>query len=656
MKQFVAISTEIYDGKLVLINTSVDGKFLRSDDGITYKQAIDFLFSLNSLRKRTAGVVFVCYAFSADNEFIFSTLPASERDKLFQSHQVKQTLAELENEQENIEEQFYNAENDTQNFEQLDFERYVNKIVLSDLKVVYTDGYKIELANGKRLTITKNRKSFVLYDIYGFFQKSLYSCVKTWFEQDLPILRREVFNTMPQLCADLVEHLKTYSDIETFWVSELATKLNNELNAIGIRLQRFHGASAISSNILTNSKAKTEFYNYRYKRQLSPELWRASRQAYYGGRVEQFKIGTFNDVYVYDINSAYAYAATMLPVMLRKPLFKRQYEHAPFSLWFCEYDFRNLDCYFGLLPNRETRGNATRYRLRGKGYFYQPEISYILQHYPECIDIKKGFVLPYQRANFTDAIEILYQLRLQLIADHNPLEKVIKLALSSIYGKFCQHNGKGHFYNFFYAGFITSLTRRQLLEATRGKERSTICFLTDAIHTTEQLDVPVNDEIGAYKLKHITRGAYLESGIYRHYDEQGGVIKTATRGYRTFNFDKALNELADKKLFLALQEFFVSHNLHALRPVEFNNYLGMYSQEKKETPYKSAMRVYDACGVDLRTGFIDSKPLDVYGGRESGLYKEIEYKETDAALDTINAGRFWGWNDYTVWTGGIQRH
>lgn len=639
-KEFIAITSAIKNNKLVLLNTSIDSKFLSNPNGISFNDALDFLYSLMSLKKRKSGVVFVCYAFSRDNEFLFSTLSDLDKDRLFQSYDIKNKVDELEEEKENLDADYYLLKKQNKDIAQVEFERFVNYLATCELTEVLASGYKIQLTNGKKLTITKNKKSFVMYDVFGFFNTSLYDAVKRWLDLDIPVLDKKIFEATTNFSD--AEQLKVFCDIETFYIKELTTKLNLELESNGIRLSRYQGCSAVSSFVLHNSNAKSEYYNYRHKRQLSNELWKASKQAYYGGRVEQFKIGTTKNVKVYDINSAYAYATTFLPVMLRKPIFSRDWKDTPFSLWFCEYDFTKENLYFGLLPNRDGRGNVTRYKMRGKGYFYQPEIAYILHHYPNCIDVKYGYYLPYQKANFTQAIIDLYNLRLKLIAENNPLEKVIKLALSSIYGKFCQHHGKSHYYNFFYAGFITSLTRMMLLDATRENQDKVICFLTDAIHTTENLNVEVSNNLGAYKVKEVAKASYIDSGIYRFYDDLGNVIKTATKGYNVFDFDKALEEIIKFRTFTAKQQFFIGHNLQSLEPLKFSkHYLSIHTQEKKEKPFASALRVFNGGAIDLTEMMIDSTPINLYGGKESGLYKESTFSERNVInFDSIIAKRF----------------
>jgi hypothetical protein len=50
--------------------------------------------------------------------------------------------------------------------------------------------------------------------------------------------------------------------------------------------------------------------------------------------------------------------------------------------------------------------------------------------------------------------------------------------------------------------------------------------------------------------------------------------------------------------------------------------------------------LFEMCNVDLSESYIDSKIVALYGGMESGLYKESKQnKESNFALDSIRAKR-----------------
>lgn len=626
-RRFIGISSAVVNNKVVSVRAS-HGKALNSREGLGFKEIIDFLFSLRAVNKRDYGHVFVCYGFSRDNEFIFSGLPSDIKDRIFQSHHVRKRIDEIEVDQEYIDDVYYKTTDDEER-DKLAFESLVNRHALLDLVEVNYEGYNIVLRSGKQMILRKGGKQFVLHDVFGFFRTSLSNAVATWL--------KAIYTPNEDAIIRATQ--------ETHVVSKLATKLNDELELCGIKLQRFHGTGAISSWILRTGKAKSknketnQYHSYRYRRQLSPDLYKAMMQSFYAGRAEQFKIGTFSQgVYVYDINSAYAYAITKLPKLLKKPQLTRDYNHEPFSVWQCEYDFSKLKNYFGLLPNREKTSSQITYKEKGRGYFWQPEVNYILQHYPECINVGQGYFVEYERAPFTEVVEKIYELRRALQTINHPLEKILKLSLASIYGKFCQAQGKGFFYNRFYAGWITSATRRQLLEATRGHESKVICFLTDAIHTSAPLPVPCSKELGEYKESKYVRGEYIDNGIYR-LTSANGEVKEATRGFRLFDFDLALDQLNAMYSYDGESEMFIGHNLHTLSPVSYHDYLKMRVETKRTNPLQVSTRKFDNVLTNLRETYIDSRAFDIYSGLESGMYNASYFRESDAAKDTILAER-----------------
>jgi hypothetical protein len=168
-KKFIAIGTGILNGKLVFINTSAD-KSIEDANGITFERALDFLFGLRDLKERNETTVFVCYAFSRDNEFIFSTMPNYLKDKLFKSEVVKRQLHVIESENETLDDILYTQSKETERYQIADFERNINKHSLAELHEVFYHGYNIKLVNGKSLILRKNGKVITFYDIYGFFK------------------------------------------------------------------------------------------------------------------------------------------------------------------------------------------------------------------------------------------------------------------------------------------------------------------------------------------------------------------------------------------------------------------------------------------------------------------------------------------------------
>lgn len=630
-KEFVGVNLEVYDGRLVLVDTS-KGISIYDENGLTLQEVIDFFLLLAERKK--PNEVFICYASQSDNEFLFQTLPHSLKDKAFQNLNIRAQEQDL---QEEIAELDLLSTMVTTVEEQAEayFNKCVNKLSLEDLIDVTIEGVNVRLINGKLLTVKKSKaKKFLMYDCFGFFRKPIYDAVKSWLGDDDPKLKRSNRTGLETLNK---QRLKEYSRNECRYIVKLMQKLYDKLNDNGIKITKFYGATAISSWVLSRSKAKDQFHNYRFRRQLGEQLHRAVQQGYYGGRTEQLKVGTAgNGVYVYDINSAYAHAAINLPPLLSKPEYAKSFVPIPFSLWYCDYDLTGKDCYYGLLPNRKV-GNAVNFPYRGHGYFWYPEVEFLLSHYPDCVNVRHGFIGKPEQAEFTKDILALYDLRLKLQAQGDPLEKILKLALASIYGKFVQRDGGAYYYNLLYGGYITSHTRAAMLKAAESNPASVICFLTDAIHTTEPLEVELGNGLGQWKVTEYSKAEYVDLGIYRLFDANGNPVKTRTMGYRDLDFDKALTELESFRVYTALSEFFIGHNLHTMMPIRFADYLQTAQEEKIATPFESRNRFFNSKDVDLTQALADSVVVDAYSGRESGVYHHRLLRDSDIAKDALLA-------------------
>lgn len=629
-RRFIAIASVVRTNKLVALVTS-NGYQVSNPNGVTTLDGLKFLHSLKQFKR---NYKFVSYAFSRDNEFLFQSLPNDIKDRLFRSHVVRNGIEELEYENGHLAD-ILDRSADENERTKARFELAINKTVLKDLQQVTHKGYTVSLANSRWLTIKYRSESVKIFDIIGFFRKPLYEVIKQWLGEDVPMLRREV---MQQFRDRSEIDCLALAGIEASYVAKIAGKLHGELYEYGISLRNYHGAGAVGSWFLSSHKAKDEFYHYKHDKHIG-HLARVASNAYYGGRVEQFKIGAVENVNVYDINSAYAYAVSLLPKMRQKPIPLKEWRDEIFSCWLCEYDFTSINPYFGMLPNREIANGSIKYKSKGKGYFWQPEVSFILKHYPECIDIKYGCYVPYERANFAEQIETLYDLRLYLQSINNPLEKVIKLALASIYGKFCQTAGRGYYYNLFYAGFVTSVVRARMLFATLGSESKTICFLTDAIHTTDVLaDVSLSQNLGDYRLQKFAKGFYLDSGIYRLTREDGS-HKEAHKGFTAFDFDKAIADLRERGIFEQIQQLFIGFNIWRLLPIQFSNYLGIYDINRATNPTDTALRIFEAGNFDITRKMIDSRISQAYSGRTSGGYTPTNNRDHDVMADILIAGK-----------------
>jgi len=129
----------------------------------------------------------------------------------------------------------------------------------------------------------------------------------------------------------------------------------------------------------------------------------------------------------------------------------------------------------------------------------------------------------------------MYQKRLKLKQESNPLQLQIKIILNSIYEKMAQrtNNVIGNLFNPVIFAFITGFCRAQLYDFVRknGLERDVVFFATDSICTTKKLDVN-SKKLGDFSFDNEADDVFvLQNGFYRFNGKwkQHGLGKLGTR-------------------------------------------------------------------------------------------------------------------------------
>lgn len=580
-KTFIGIAFAVVGHQVEGVVAS-SGATLFDSNGLTPASVLDFLYNLKSKRDKS---VLVGYGFAYALEFLFANLPEAVRDKLFQSYDYRILHEETESEIERYEDALFHATGEEA--QELRLFKEINELTLKDLADVRVDEWSVRYIAGKRLTIKRNKRSITIFDASGFFQQSLAKTLASWGLPDLykiPVAEQNKLNVSRS-------YPRTQLEFATLQVAErietLVTLLDNQLVANGIKLRSYHGATAITSAVLAKGKATDEYHSYRYRRQHNNQSWEAMVSSFYGGRIEQLQLGVANEVYVYDINSAYASASLFLPKITRKPRFVKRFSGNPFSLWFCRFNSSGLLSPFPVRkPNK-----SIYYPESGAGWYWFSEVNHAINAGHQ-VDVEFGYEFPYRPASFPEEIKKLFLLRQQLKREGNALERTLKLSLAGLYGKFSQHQGKGRYYSLYYASFITAWIRTQLLEAVQGSEESVICLLTDAIHSTVPLNVKVSEDLGAFSEKRYDKGIYIDLGVYGLYRDNQ-LVKKATMGLRDVDFSSLATEFLESHRYTSSQELFIGHNLHALQPLRYNRYLGVQTETRIVEPLTQTGRVFD---------------------------------------------------------------
>lgn len=614
MTNFVGVSFGVADNKLCAIATSA-GYGVADLKGLSTKTALSFLWSIAYTGRGNALVMFDA---AVDIELLLRDLTSHKKDILFGCYQIAE-----------------NGNRDLPIFDEHTPE-YRGIAETMGFTLSQLPGKILRLAHGKQ-------RALAFYDISSYFMvEDINAAAKRFLNSDteLPMIEK---NLLPLWNEGVADALIDRCIVEAKLIQRLAEKVQSVVDPLGVAPKQWYGPSAIAARCLYKWKARRQAKILNEKNAAS-ELLKAIDCAYFGGRVEMLKLGTLEGITTYDLNSAYAYACTLLAQFVKPLRFSRKYsgiEASPFSCWLVEYELPS-DTVLGVLPTRSPAGGIS-FRRRGKGYFWQPEVDYLVQRYPGCFSVTWGYEGPeYKPVTFAANIESMYAYRNKLKAQGDAGEKIIKLGLANLYGKFAQNTGAAHFQCRSWAGWLTSFVRRLLLDAVTGIEDQVICFAQDAIHlhqaTVERL--PIGDGLGEWKRAHYASGLYVAPGIYDLYD-QGESVKTAIRGGNLgLDFARLAGELSRKHATSLERTFFVGWQLARQVPVKYQT---AYLQEVRErldlVPSNLRARNYSA-QFDWTKEYRDSEISSAFSGQLSSRYVPSDQHHS-AALRLRMRDRGW---------------
>lgn len=253
---------------------------------------------------------------------------------------------------------------------------------------------------------------------------------------------------------------------------------------------------------------------------------------YFGGRFELLKRGFYEQVYSYDISSAYPSEIEKL-YDYSKGNWKKVDKFNP------EADLGFYHCYCECLENNFSPFVVMKYGLNmyPNGKFYQylnsDEIKFIKKWFKNIkIKILHGveFILFDDEQPFKEEINYLYNWKEK--ENNEEIKYTVKIILNSLYGKTIQTvSGKtGKLFNPLYGTLITSRTRLKLLEKALEYPKEIISFSTDSIVSTKELKIKKNPKLGDFKFEFSGKGIFLMSDIYTLWNEE--IEKSKLRGIR----------------------------------------------------------------------------------------------------------------------------
>lgn len=399
-------------------------------------------------------------------------------------------------------------------------------------------------------TRVRQPKPTVLWDVFGFFQSSFVTAMTKYFGDDYPDLRfiAEQKAIRSEFDASEVATILRYCLRECAMLVALMDRVREHLQTCDLAISRWDGAGACAASLLRRENIKEHM-----SKGMPDLVLDAAQFAYAGGRMEVFQFGHSPNttIHHYDINSAYPAAMLHCPSLA----FGAWYHHArytddslieaPFALFHVRFkwDKRTRIC---PLFWRSCDGAIYFPHGEGQGWYWSPEVQITARMLSMGklrgrMDILE--VLEYRAArNVTPPfafLPALFEQRKQWKRDGIGAEKMLKLAINSLYGKTAQRvggrNGQPTFHELPWAGYITSRTRATIYAACMHAPNDIIMTATDGVYSLSPLPLPCSNELGEWDYKTHTGLTVVQSGVYwtdnAQQDEDGDDTHLYCRGF-----------------------------------------------------------------------------------------------------------------------------
>jgi hypothetical protein len=418
--------------------------------------------------------------------------------------------------------------------------------------------YIVKLIPGKTLRITRigvdgRKASILIEDIAAFFSCKFTDAYESLFPTP----------TDPENWAIVVEGKKARADmmyedmprVLRYWraeiiaLEELVSEFRRLMFEGGFMLTDWYGPGALA-NYIRRREGLVE-HEYGGKEQnLSPEVHAAVKGAFFGGHIEQYYVGVVpGPIYQYDRNSAYPTGFCHVPSLAEGGHWEHvgsvstdewqqrrdlQYGFAVYRVRFRgrtnnrEYAFSNA--VMQPLPHRSKRG-AISYPRHTEGWYWAPEVRIAkrverqFKRYVTCEILDGWRWIPANDSYpWRELMINLYERRLRLKQNKNPVQMGFKLAMNSLYGKMAQRAGgkdkPPQSHTLPIAGFVTSHCRAAVMDLMHSCNPGSILTVeTDGVFTTtppEELNgnYDMGDQLGDWSMKVLDEMIILQNGVY----------------------------------------------------------------------------------------------------------------------------------------------
>jgi len=411
----------------------------------------------------------------------------------------------------------------------------------------YWHDYRVIWATRKKFTVqriskgNKINKTFVLWDVIGYFQSSFVVACEKWLG-DLEVLKdiQSMKLQRSTFKSEDIDAIIEYNKKECTLLVLLMERLFASIDEADLQLLRYDGAGSIAAAILKKHQVKL------YKGRIPIKVNREAQHAYSGGRIEAIKCGTTvkpTRIYRYDINSAYPYACLSLPSYTNATWSKEpEWDGSNNSLVCIKYHFQD-EAPFYPLWYRDGHGSIS-YPRNGYGVYWGAEVRNLFKYYDEGLDFQIQWAINCTLDNDDKPfsfLDDLYTLRKKFKDEGSMASESLKLGMNSVYGKLVQQAGyrEGRiptYHQLLWGGQITALTRANLFDAAMQSPKDVISFATDAVFTTHKLDLSTGGELGQWSEDEFQGMTIVQAGVY--FLQDNGKWQEKFRGFDKGSLDR----------------------------------------------------------------------------------------------------------------------
>lgn len=520
-----------------------DGSSVYSNTHLTTKQCLDFLIDI---RLANPLAILICFGASYDMTHMLTDLDRSEIDVLLHGDG---TLANRRFVDVNLGEHDYRIEMRPR--KQLSVWRWDKGAPKHRMNIAQS---------GKRSWVLTDCDRAILWDTWGFFQGTFVGAMAEWLPNDPDakmIAAKKAGRS--EFIREEMSDIRTYNAAELRCLVAMMERLRDALKRMDVRISRWDGAGAIAAAMLRKHSV------HEAMGEPPAAVRQGALHAYAGGHIEAVKLGTSADlIHHYDVSSAYPAECIDLP-----DLSSGEWQHggssngaaidpvavpSGFTLVRCSWRFEPGLPFYPLYY-RETNG-AILYPERGHGWYWFPEfeaaqkfaqlfgvIEFNVHEFYHFKPVTGHKPFSWVREYYAERQRIIEEARAR--GETDGLNMAIRLGLNALYGKLAQQVGARwdgeewklpRYFQLEWAGWITSATRAKLMLAAMQQPTAIISFATDAVFTTEplQLDCPARKILGTWEYSLHQGMTIVMPGVYwcgPPPDKPGAAPKHYSRGF-----------------------------------------------------------------------------------------------------------------------------